>query len=78
MEGKWAKGQVGFRRNHSTTDHLVMLSIIAKECHNNKSDLFCCLMDFKKDFDIMPRNNLWNTLEEIKVPFELRVVMIRL
>ena len=35
-------------------------------------------MDFTKAFDTMPRNNLWNRLEELKVPFELRVVVIRL
>ena len=35
-------------------------------------------MDFRKAFDIVPRNNLWNRLEELKVPFELRVVTIRL
>ena len=35
-------------------------------------------MDFRKYFDIVPRNNPWNRLEELKVPFELRVVVIRL
>ena len=78
MEGKWAKGQTGFRRNHSTMDHLVTLRIIANECCNNKSDLYCCFADFRKDFDTMPRNNLWNRLEELKVPFDLRVSVIRL
>ena len=29
-------------------------------------------------FDIVPRNNLWNRLEELKVPFEWRVGAIRL
>jgi hypothetical protein len=29
-------------------------------------------------FDTIPRINLWNTLEELKVPFELGVVVIRL
>ena len=35
-------------------------------------------MDFRKAFDTVPRNNLWNILEELKVPFELRVVTISL
>ena len=78
MEGKRAKEQAGFRRNHSTTDHLVTLRIVAKECHNNKSHLFCFFMDFIKSFDIVPRNNLWNRLEDLKFPFDLRVVVIRL
>ena len=69
MEGKRAKGQASFRRNHSTTDHLVTLRIITEECRNNKSDLFCFVVDFKKYFDRVPRNNLRNRLEEIKVHF---------
>ena len=68
MEGKWDKGQAGFRRNHPTTDHLVTLRIIAEEFHNNKSRLFCCFVDFRKSFDTVPRNNLWNRLDDLKAP----------
>ena len=35
-------------------------------------------MDFRKAFDTVPRYNLWNRLEELKVPLELRVAAIRL
>ena len=59
-------------------NHLVTLRIIAKKCHNNKYDLFCCFVDFRKYFDIVPRNNPWNRLDDLKVPFELRAVAIRL
>jgi hypothetical protein len=52
--------------------------IIAEEFHNTKTDLFCCFVEFRKSFDMVPRKNLWNRLEEIKVPFELRVDAIRL
>ena len=59
-------------------NHLVTLRIILEECHNYKSNLFCCFVEFRKAFDTVPRNNLWNRLGELKVPFELRVVTIRL
>ena len=78
MDHKQAKGQACFRRNHSTTDHLITLRIGGEECRNNKSEIFCFFVDFRKAFDTMPRNNLWNRLEDLKVPFELRVVAIRL
>ena len=59
-------------------DHLVILMIIVEECHNDKSNLFCFFVDFRKVFDVVPRNNLWNRLEELKVSFELRAAAIRL
>ena len=49
-----------------------------EECRNDKANIICCFVDFRKDFDTVPRNNLWNILEEIKVPFELRATTIRL
>ena len=55
-------------------NRLLTLKIIAEECHNNKSDLFCCFVDFIKTFDIV----LWNRLEKLKVPFEFRVTAIKL
>jgi len=59
-------------------DPLVTLTIIAKECHNNKTNLLSCFVDFRKDFDTLPWTNLWNILEELKVPFKLRATTIRL
>jgi hypothetical protein len=51
-------------------DHLVTFMIIAEECRNDKIDLLCCFVDFRKTFDIVSRTNLWNRLEELKAPFE--------
>jgi hypothetical protein len=76
--GKIAKGQARFRRYHSTVDHLVTFRIIARDLHNTKTNPFCCFVDFRKYFDMVPRKNLWNRLEEIKVPLKLRVVAIRM
>ena len=54
---KLAKGQAGFRRKHSTTDHLVTLRIIVDQCCNDKSNLFCCFVEFRKAFDTVAINN---------------------
>jgi hypothetical protein len=76
--GKRARGKFGFRGYHSTMDHLVTFRIIIEECRNDKTDLLCCFIDFRKVFNTVPRTNLWHRLEEIKVPFELRNATIRL
>ena len=73
MEGTQAKRHAGFRWHHSTTDHLITLKIIAKKCGNNKTNLFCSFVDVRKYFDMVPRTNLWNILEGLKVPFDLKV-----
>jgi len=55
-----------------------MLRIIAKECHNNKTNLLLFVSLALKSFDTVPRTSLFNILEELKVPFKLRVVAIGL
>jgi hypothetical protein len=52
---KRAKGKAHFRSYHSTVDHLVMRRINVEECQNNKTNLLCCFIDFRKYFDIVPR-----------------------
>jgi hypothetical protein len=63
---------------HSNMDHLVTLLIIVEKCRNNTTNLLCCFVDLRKYFGTIPKTNLWNRLEEIKVPFKLRDVVIRL
>ena len=49
-----------------------------EECRNDKYNLFCCFVDFRRAFDTLPRTNLWNRLEELKVPSGMRAAAIRL
>jgi hypothetical protein len=69
--GKRPKGQTRFRIYHSTMDHMVTFMKIAEDFYNNKTNIFFCFVDFRKAFDMVPRKNLCNRLEEIKVPLEL-------
>ena len=75
---KISKVQVGFRRYHSIVDHIFTSRIISEEFHNTKTNLFSFFVDFRKAFDMIPRKNLSNRLEEITFPFKLRVVVVRL
>ena len=50
-EGRHAKFQAGFRIQQSTTDHLITLRIIVEECRNDKSNLFCLFVVFRKAFN---------------------------
>jgi hypothetical protein len=60
-------------------DHLVTFRIIAEEFCNTKTNLFCfCFVDFRKSFDMVPRKNLWDRLEQIKVPLKFRDTVIRM
>jgi hypothetical protein len=78
IHGKRVKGQARFRRDHSIVGHFFTFRIIAEEFRNTKANILCCFVDFRKTFDMVPRKNLWNRLEEIKVPLELRVSSIRM
>ena len=75
---KRAKGQVNFRRYHPTIDYLITFNTIMEVCCNNKLNILSCFVEFKKDFYIVPRNNLLKILKELKVYFELRAIAINL
>jgi hypothetical protein len=59
-------------------NHFVTFRIIAEEFFNTKTNFCCCFVDFKKTFDMVPKKNLWNRLEEIILPLELRAAAIRM
>ena len=63
-DGKRARGKAGFRRKHSTMNHLVTLRIIVEECHNDKSNLFCFFAYLRKAFDTVPRNCKFRSLTQ--------------
>ncbi len=59
QHGLHAKGQVGFRKNYRTTDQLFILRIMIEQSKENKKPFYCCFVNFKKTFDIVPREVLW-------------------
>ena len=75
---KRAHGQAGFRKSHSTIDHLVTLRVLMEESRLAGKGLYCCFVDFKKAFDTVPRDNLWKRMEELQVPLEYMHAVARL
>ena len=58
-----ARGQVGFRKDYRTTDQLFIIRTLLQQAAHAKRKLHCCFVDFKKAFDLVPRDALWNVLQ---------------
>ena len=56
--------QAGFRSKYRTTDHLFTLQTIIDKATAHKITLYCCFVDFKKAFDSVPRELLWQRISE--------------
>ena len=53
------ENQAGFRKNHSTVDHIFTLYSVAQKCLNSgKRKLYVAFVDFKKAFDSVQHNKL--------------------
>jgi hypothetical protein len=75
---KCTKGKTCFRPKHSTIDHGITLRHIIEKVWEKKEKVFCCFDDFKKAFDMVPREKLWHRMEELGVPMHLRATVHRL
>ncbi len=65
--GLRARGQAGFRKDFRTTDNLYILwTLIEQNIHKHKK-VYCCFMDFRKAFDTVPRDLLWQVLAEMGI-----------
>ena len=52
--GKRVHGQAVFRKHDSIIDHLVPLQVLMEESRLKGNKLYCCFMEFKKAFVMMP------------------------
>ena len=59
-----AKGQAGFRKDFRTVDQIFIIQTLVQQARKSKRKLYCCFVDFRKAFDLVPRQTLWNILEQ--------------
>jgi hypothetical protein len=67
QHGLRAKGQAGFHKDYRTTNQLFILRTLIKQSKAKKKPLYCCFVDFKKVFNIVPCEVLWQVLDGLGV-----------
>jgi hypothetical protein len=67
QHGLRAKGQAGFCKDYRTTDQLFILRTLIEQSKAKKKPLYCCFVDFKKTFNIVPREVMWQVLAGLGV-----------
>jgi hypothetical protein len=67
QHGLCAKGQARFCKDYCTTNQLFILRTLIEQSKAKKKPLYCCFVDFKKAFDIMLCEVLWQVLVGVGV-----------
>jgi hypothetical protein len=62
QHGLRAKGQAWFHKDYRITDQLFILQTLIEQSKAKKKPLYCCFVNFKKAFDIMSCEVLWQVL----------------
>ena len=66
-----APEQAGFRRAFSTIDHIFTLRCLIDQTKARKKKLYCCFVDFRKAFDTVPRERLFDRLKRLEIPNDI-------
>ena len=64
-DAKISKEQVDFRKDYSTIDHIsTLISMVKKKIESRGGcKVYVAFIDYKKAFDTVDRDKLWETLE---------------
>lgn len=54
--------QAGFRKNYSTTDNIHVVTEILNKAEEYNIPLYCVFIDYRKAFDSVEYNSVWNSL----------------
>ncbi len=65
--GLRARGQAGFKKDFRTTDNLYILRTLIEQSAHKCKKVYCCFVDFRKAFDTVPRDLLWQVLAKMGI-----------
>ena len=71
VDEKLRDNQAGFRQNRSCTDQIATLRIIVEQSLEWNSSLYINFVDYRKAFDSLHRDTLWQLLRHYGVPSKL-------
>lgn len=64
MESTMEKGQSGFRKGHSTQDHIFTVRKLIEKTMSQDNKLLITFVDLEKAFDRVPRKQMWQILSK--------------
>lgn len=63
--------QSGFRKGKSTIEHIFSLRVLIEEAWEYNQEVHMLFIDFKKAYDSIHRNTLFNIMKELEIPSKL-------
>uniref|UniRef100_A0A8D9DWW4 Craniofacial development protein 2 n=1 Tax=Cacopsylla melanoneura TaxID=428564 RepID=A0A8D9DWW4_9HEMI len=63
--------QAGFRGNRSTIDQIHNIRQIVSKCYEFNKDLHCLLIDFRKAYDSVIKEEIWKEMNQQRIPSKL-------
>ena len=70
-ETETADEQVGFRKGRRTRDQVTNLRIPMEKAHQRQQPLYMCFVDFRKAFDYVSHDKLWQAMIDMGYPLHL-------
>jgi hypothetical protein len=70
--------QAGFKKGHSTLDHIFVLNCLIEMYLKKHKRLYCCFVDYKKAFDSVNRVELWKKILSANINGRIFTVIFNL
>ena len=78
LDAAQCEDQAGFRKKHSTEEHLLTVVLLQEKCEEWHKPLWMAAIDFKKAFDSVSHRSLWAALLAQQVPEEYVTLLQKL
>lgn len=75
LDDKLRDNQAGFRKRRSCTDQIATLRIIVEQSIEWNSSLYINFVDYRKAFDSLHRDTLWQLLRHYGIPLKLTKII---